>query len=879
MARTTNDLEDSPIIRISQDTREVTPNSRLNADLGDAVEKITNIRVFKELDVDEKPDEPNELSTDRKDAIATPPFSYVTEESLSSKNLVLTTESNELLDGNVSRNSTTETNAVTVESVTPSTELSGVTESVGTTLSSAAPILEETQKPVRRKVLRRKRPVASSSTVSTRTSGEEKNVEDGSQAVKRRKIVRRLRPFAKESTSTEGNRQSDEAEQRRLRTRLFSRSRAGKSYSGASEFPEADRDEESGEIKIDTTRRPFTIIVESPAIDESSEEATYEDDLHQSTPEVERSTLSDLTIGFSDESNEALTTLLPTTLLDSQTDQPEVTEAVANETEDKSYTETDATLTTEASVTYLTTEATTATEDSAETETSGTDSPMATTLELQATTVPTTVATDATSRFIRKKFIRKRPSSSTPSTARRFAIPRSQNRVLPVQQDDIDHLSNRRKNLFVRRRPVQSTTVSTTALEEEEADDFHDHEEVEDATTKSYPVSSETGNSDAVDEVEDFWKRYTTPPTTASATLSAIFSRDFEQTFETPGTTVRKYFNDYSSEETIGDLEDEEESGKEEPVEINYRRPDQRPKFQVPQSLKRGRTTSHLAATTQIPPSTRAILDSSPEESAEPKLNEEARKFKIIDYRQPRTRFENAEDDVNTQDEPFPNEDFAPKFRLPIANKDRVNPENTELTSAFWLTQNAKNRVYPKRTSSTTEQTVTETLIPAKKFDYVADAMMRKQQSQRTTARYEATSKMASESRTSGVEDENFVETDFTTPSSKPQITRLVTSVVESGTTERQIIHIKTKYSSLTSTTRIPVQTTHSLNDRRTKDATDEFYNEIRESTERPAERSTLSIESEFAARNRFTTEPTAESSTIEIESVFSNLIAADSRT
>ncbi|KAG5308785.1 CHIT1 protein, partial [Acromyrmex insinuator] len=100
----------------------------------------------------------------------------------------------------------------------------------------------------------------------------------------------------------------------------------------------------------------------------------------------------------------------------------------------------------------------------------------------------------------------------------------------------------------------------------------------------------------------------------------------------------------------------------------------------------------------------------------------------------------------------------------------------------------------------------------------------------------------------------------------KPSVTRLVTSVTESGTTERQKILIKTKYSSLTSTTRIPADQFPPTTPLSTlvTGVNDDPANEVRHGVER----STLPIEGEFNYRynDRFTTE-SYESSTIEIES------------
>lgn len=192
------------------------------------------------------------------------------------------------------------------------------------------------------------------------------------------------------------------------------------------------------------------------------------------------------------------------------------------------------------------------------------------------------------------------------------------------------------------------------------------------------------------------------------------------------------------------------------------------------------------------------------------------------------------------------------KTRKPSKNSENNNFEN--FTS--------KNKVtvrYQPKTTSTTESSAQETLIPTKKFDYFADALKRGTQLQRTTPKF-------------GSEDS------FPLSTSKPLVTRLVTSIVESGTTERQKISIKKKYSSLTSTTYIPKSTTSSpyfFFKKRKNNQRDELLNEIpfSYSTEQSVEWSTLPIESEFVDK-RFTTETSADSSsTIEIESVFSNLI------
>lgn len=194
-----------------------------------------------------------------------------------------------------------------------------------------------------------------------------------------------------------------------------------------------------------------------------------------------------------------------------------------------------------------------------------------------------------------------------------------------------------------------------------------------------------------------------------------------------------------------------------------------------------------------------------------------------------------------------------PRIRFRIKNDGQKDFEN--FVTKAKITPRYSSRV----ATTTTENSVHETLIPTKKFDYFADAVKRAHQLHRTTEK---------------------VKTDGSTTvsTSKPVVTRLVTSIVESATTERQKISIKKKYSSLTSTTFIPKFTTPSsyLFLRKPNGLhKDESLNEIPRglSTERSVEWSTLPIESEFAEK-KFTTESGEESSsTIEIESVFSNLI------
>lgn len=235
------------------------------------------------------------------------------------------------------------------------------------------------------------------------------------------------------------------------------------------------------------------------------------------------------------------------------------------------------------------------------------------------------------------------------------------------------------------------------------------------------------------------------------------------------------------------------------------------------------------------------------------------------------------------------NDDYIPKNTLKDSKLSSVNSnldvtdaplENTDVSQTteyrkartrFRIKNNEpkefenftpKNKVtsrYLSRTTSTTESSIQETLIPTKKFDYFADAIKRGNQLQRTTPK---------------LDNDNGV----LVSTSKPLVTRLVTSIVESATTERQKISIKKKYSSLTSFTYIPKTTTvlpYSYLQRQKEKRKNQLLNEVLPgfSTEQSIEWSTLPIESEFSDK-KFTTESNDESSsTIEIESVFSNLI------
>lgn len=468
------------------------------------------------------------------------------------------------------------------------------------------------------------------------------------------------------------------------------------------------------------------------------------------------------------------------------------------------------------------------------------------------------------SRYVRKKFVRRRPVASSSSSSENVTndwypnIETSSHVPLTSERNEVG-LSKRRKSLFVRRRPVSSTTARTTGFIEEDFIDenkFGDEKElqlevrrnVENATPRINRAYDETFypiTPSAARESEEFWNRYTTPSTS-------------ERRSPFPVTVQSETTLDKSSA-NVDESSENEESHRS--VSFNNRSPEIRPRYRVPESLKKTASVEGLYS-----------LDSLPEESGESNNH----KSRYQNFRQPRTRY---------------------KYREITRNQREENEESladATHSPSFDSSTQVRTRFYARRPVPSTEPPVTETLIPAKKFDYVADAY-RRQQSLRTTPRNqneEADSTTWTSLNEERAEVQNFVDGDYvTTPSSQPLVTRLVTSVEESATTERQKILIKTKYSSLTSNTKIPLQitiarlehpatTASPISDtlERSTDSLDESegnedesVNEIRQGQ---VERSTLPIEGEFLHQARFTTE-SHESSTIEIESVFNNLIGS----
>jgi len=416
-----------------------------------------------------------------------------------------------------------------------------------------------------------------------------------------------------------------------------------------------------------------------------------------------------------------------------------------------------------------------------------------------------------------------------------------------MERNNSEILPTRRGNNFlVRRYPVHSVgSIGDDPVSGREEEDAR--EETENATHDlaiGRNVTEETtARNKAVltnglsDDSAEFWKRYTTVSSTAR--------------IKYPSNRAEDTAEDRGSSKAQGTTRDDVSGSTTVPTD----RSEIRPRYRIPVIAKRPFDPEEALSPRRYP------LDSALEESEETTETRSARIGQSA-LRQPRTRYKllRGRDDIRI------NKDAAPSNR----------PEPAANTA--W--QYSRTRSYSRRPSlSSTEAAITETLIPARKFDYVADAFHRKQQSLRTTT---TTTTARTISRINDLSDsQNLIDSDYTsTTTAKPLVTRLVTSIVESGTTERQKILIKTKYSSLTSTIRIPVDQFSSTSPPSfpvtvdDDNGDDEFVNEIREGIER----STLPIEGAFSQRynNRLTTE-SQESSTIEIESVFNNLIAGKS--
>lgn len=418
------------------------------------------------------------------------------------------------------------------------------------------------------------------------------------------------------------------------------------------------------------------------------------------------------------------------------------------------------------------------------------------------------------SRYARNKFLRKSPVVSSDNATDLLSSVSS-------SSTENGSFERRTDNSFARRQSTFSTSSDEDLFKYETVDDdSRDISAAQGVTAEGIPGSDESATTNArlKNDFTEFWRRYTPTSSAAQRSYSTVRAENAESDVASGTELVTQ--DAYRS------------------TSATTRKSEIRPRYRVPVIVKRPFDPEEaLSWPRRFHP-----FDSAPEESED---------TPTTGYRQPRTRYKPRQGNARTDEYP---------------DATTSSPEATTLPYHY------RTRPYLRRTSTTsTEAAVTETLIPARKFDYAADAVHRKQQAMRTTTTTTSTTGAPRRDDTL-FDSQNLIDTDYSggSTTSKPLVTRLVTSVTESGTTERQRILIKTKYSSLTSTTWLPADyftpTTPS------SPGDDESVNEIRPGVER----STLPIESEFNYRrgSRFATTEPYGSSTIEIESVFSNLIA-----
>lgn len=656
-----------------------------------------------------------------------------------------------------------------------------------------------TEAPKRRKVILRKRPVLSNSTVDTIEAEEEER----SDTLRRRKIIKRKRPL-QDISSTEVPLEEEAQEDSSL-------------------LPESTISIGDGEdIEKSTDRTGITSI--NKDAEGLPVAIGFTREMQDSTLAVTESTLS-TDYNFDDFTKIILETLAAKTTTISNNEATDSLNTAAMSTIN-TYDDEEYPSTREMNVEATTIESTLATAmlDNTvsalleETLVPGSEnlSTQITTSEpestrAQITTGLFTTKSDSSSRsnlevrYARKKFIRKNPVSVSGlnSTTSRYPVVSSS-----TENSSHEILSRRRNNLFIRRHPISSTTANLLRDElknqkEEDTNnrsrDFVGQEVTEETTLKNNAVSANALS----DDFAKFWKSYTTVSLSDQISNSSIRMDNIDEVTEE--TTYQS-------------------------TPITTSKSEIRPRYKIPVILKRPFDPEEA-----LSPKRYHLLDSASEESEETPETKET-KLKQSNLRQPRTR-----------------------YKLQNHDNVKINEETTSSPEPTSTWQYFRTRLYSKRpTSTSTEASVTETLIPARKFDYAADALHRKQSLKVTTPR-----------SNDPFDSQNLIDPDYTT--AKP-VTRLVTSVTESGTTERQKILIKTKYSWLTSTTRIPADQFSSTTPSLVTRFDDEAVNEIRQGVEH----STLPIEGEFSSHRydgRFTTE-SQEPSTIEIESVFNNLIA-----
>ncbi|XP_018378075.1 PREDICTED: uncharacterized threonine-rich GPI-anchored glycoprotein PJ4664.02-like [Trachymyrmex cornetzi] len=865
---TVNELDDSPIVRITQGGSRKNPLYQSRSD--EENNKITNIRIFRKPTVNRELYDRTKYTRKRNNVEES--LQKVNND-LNQKHIASMTlkafktgtsaetdriEGNDLLNG-VDQSTAKIDSVVESNTIQPIYDLKPITQIDGTTISSnkvnasnqskdtvattttrieihefnpdlvtivsterVFDVAEKTSgTPRKRKIFLRKRPISSSTVVNIIETEEEET----SQGPRRRKVIKRKRPLQNTSTSMEVSLEEEEDSSLLLKSTTPMGS---------------DEDVEKSTVSINQT--------EVTLISQNTEESTIVTGLTGLTREIEdsTSTVTETTLSTDYNSDGFMKVTLETPAIETTTISGEdilstATIPTINTDADeiqRSTIEMDTEVTIESTLatatTYNTesmfledtlipsTEAENLSTTRVQTTLSTSDSDSATT-RTQVTTTPFTTESDSfsaarsssDSRYARKKFIRKNPVSSSGNTNNQY-IPA----LSSTENSSLEILSKRKNYLFIGRYPVSSSTVNILYddlkyKEEKEGEEKENTSRSRDLARQDIVNSGTTLRNKSIltngfsDDTAEFWKHYTTTSLRGQINYPSAYIEDVED---------RKVARTEFIENNTYRL-----------TPIVTRGPEIRPRYKVPIILKRPFDPEEALSPRRYPP-----IDSAPEESEETPETRDAR-LRQSGFRQPRMRYK-----------------LLNRNNVKIEEKTtQPSPESTSTWQYF------RTRSYPKRTSTSTEAAVTETLIPMKKFDYVADAFHRKQQSLRTTTL-----------RSNDFFDsQNLIDPYYTRTTVKPSVTRLVTSVTESGTTERQKILIKTKYSSLTSTTRIPADQfppTTPLSTLMTG-VNDDSANEVRHGVER----STLPIEGEFNYRHndRFTTE-SYESSTIEIESV-----------
>ncbi|KAL6264649.1 hypothetical protein P5V15_004750 [Pogonomyrmex californicus] len=850
-----NELNDSPIVRITQGGSRNKPSLQSRSDSSEEENgRITNIRVFRKPTVNRELYDRTKYTRKRNNVQE--PVQKANDDSNQKQTTSITFKvprADAIAEYKIERNdllNNVDQSTATIDSVVESNTIQSIYTNDATTASTdkidytsdrpedavvtttahieayefnpdlvtiisterAVDIAEGTSEtPKKRKIILRKRPI-SSSTAANIIETEEKEI---SQIPRRRKVIKRKRPLQDtSSTSAEVSFEEEENSSLSLEstTPMGSSKKVEKSTDATDRTRIIPMTKNAEESTIAAGLTEFTREMEDSTITETT---LFTDNSDGSTKITLETPATEITTIPGDEATSILSTTISTINTNADEDQSTIEMGTESTTMESML----------ATATSYNTESNTFSEEtlipSTKPENLSTIRAQITTMSptsdtdlaitrSQATTTPFTTESDsslATKLNFDSRYARKKFVRKSLATSTENTTNRYSTSLSSTENNNLDISSRRRNNLFIRRPGTTNTLQDDLKYKKEEGE--------ENIEGGSHDVNGQ-------EITKDTTLRSKSVSTNGLSDSSVEFWKQY-------ATASRDQINHPSEDNTY------------QSTSTATRGPETRSRYKVPIILKRPFDPEEA-----LSPRRHLPLDSAPEESEETPETRESR-LKQSGFRQPRTRYK-----LRDRDNVKVNEDAT-----------SPSPESTSTWQYF------RTRTYPKRTSSTsTEAAATETLIPAKKFDYVADAFHRKQQSLRTTTITPRSNDL--------LDSQNLIDP-YYARTTVPSVTRLVTSVTESGTTERQKILIKTKYSSLTSTTRIPADqfpptTPSSVSVTGIDD--DESVNEIRQGVER----STLPIESEFNYRygGRVTTE-SHESSTIEIESVFSNLIAGKS--